>query len=548
MKIFRLLSFILFLPMVGVANNIQVENARLVGATSTTTQVAFDLSWENSWRTSSGAPNNWDAAWVFIKYRVGGSDPWLHATLTANNVGHNNGEGTEATISVPSDKKGAFIYRSQDGSGAFSLTNAQLRWDFSLDGVVRPSTVDIKVFAIEMVYIPTGDFWVGDGLSNTNNISGYAANTSGNSLFVNANDIVPTVSCCFANPDREVQNLSSPLVGYPNGHRAMYSMKYPITQFQYVDFLNTLPREDQSLRVLTTTVGNFMHSTGTATSPQFRNGIRLIQDPGGTASRVYACDLTPSGSPFTDVNQENDGLHIAVNFINMFDLSAYLFWSALRPMTVMEFEKIARGPGVNGTPPTPAEYVWGNTNAPSYVTVALDDANTPTEGCATSCGNQIGDYFANNASKLAGPVRVGALATNTTDREASGAGFYGVMNMGDNVHDLCINLYDAGSQLNNSNGGGGGRHFRFNQHGTGNISNYEDQNEFTWNYGWPLYNFESNSTVYRAASVKGSCFGHGAARRQISRHDIFDDGTGDFSTETRQSYYGGRGVRTAPTP
>lgn len=33
------------------------------------TLMQFDLSWENSWRTSP-APNNWDTAWVFVKYRL----------------------------------------------------------------------------------------------------------------------------------------------------------------------------------------------------------------------------------------------------------------------------------------------------------------------------------------------------------------------------------------------------------------------------------------------------------------------------------------------
>jgi hypothetical protein len=46
--------------------------------------VSFDISWTNSWRTSS-APYNWDAAWVFIKYRVNGG-AWNHARL--NETGH----------------------------------------------------------------------------------------------------------------------------------------------------------------------------------------------------------------------------------------------------------------------------------------------------------------------------------------------------------------------------------------------------------------------------------------------------------------------------
>ena len=60
----RLLFFVaMALAAMLKANNIAVSNGNLIGqnATSHYTMVQFDISWENSWRTSS-APNNWDAA------------------------------------------------------------------------------------------------------------------------------------------------------------------------------------------------------------------------------------------------------------------------------------------------------------------------------------------------------------------------------------------------------------------------------------------------------------------------------------------------------
>jgi hypothetical protein len=39
-----------------------------------TIMVNFNLSWDNSWRSSVG-PSNWDAAWVFVKFMVGETDP-----------------------------------------------------------------------------------------------------------------------------------------------------------------------------------------------------------------------------------------------------------------------------------------------------------------------------------------------------------------------------------------------------------------------------------------------------------------------------------------
>ena len=61
-----------------------VSNVYLTGQNTADnyTFVKFDISWENSWRTSA-APNNWDAAWIFVKYRVGTGN-WMHATLRAS--------------------------------------------------------------------------------------------------------------------------------------------------------------------------------------------------------------------------------------------------------------------------------------------------------------------------------------------------------------------------------------------------------------------------------------------------------------------------------
>ena len=68
------------------ANNIEVSHVGLASQNTgnQTTQVEFDLSWENSWRISVG-PANWDAAWVFVKYRING-DLWQHATESTKSL------------------------------------------------------------------------------------------------------------------------------------------------------------------------------------------------------------------------------------------------------------------------------------------------------------------------------------------------------------------------------------------------------------------------------------------------------------------------------
>ncbi len=57
------------------ASNIQVSNISLTGENTTDdyVMVQFDLSWENSRRINDlndDGVTNWDAAWVFVKYRM----------------------------------------------------------------------------------------------------------------------------------------------------------------------------------------------------------------------------------------------------------------------------------------------------------------------------------------------------------------------------------------------------------------------------------------------------------------------------------------------
>ena len=134
------------------ANNLQVSNITLTGQNSTDDYylVQFDLSWDNSWRGIAPA-NNWDAAWVFVKYRVG-SDPWKHATL--NETGHTAPTGS--TIDTPADGKGVFIYRDAMGFGPNNWAGVQLRWNYGADGVGDSDAVEICVTGIEMVYVSGG--------------------------------------------------------------------------------------------------------------------------------------------------------------------------------------------------------------------------------------------------------------------------------------------------------------------------------------------------------------------------------------------------------
>jgi formylglycine-generating enzyme required for sulfatase activity len=100
------------------ANNIQVSNVNVRGRdlsagannASNFVMVRFNISWENSWRSESG-PSNWDAAWVFAKFRVGRNNP------TFTNV---SSSGTTVTVSSTALLRAGMPVSVTSGTGAFA--------------------------------------------------------------------------------------------------------------------------------------------------------------------------------------------------------------------------------------------------------------------------------------------------------------------------------------------------------------------------------------------------------------------------------------------
>ena len=169
------------------ANNIAVSNTSIANQNTAGnyTHVKFDISWENSWRTST-LESNWDAAYVFVKYRIPPMNTWYHATLNyVDGIATNDGntEPAGGTINATSDGKGAFLYRNGNGIGNISFTNAQLRWNYGADGLNDEDSVEVCVFAVEMVYVPQGAFYLGDG-SVTSVQGHFEAGTTGNPFYL----------------------------------------------------------------------------------------------------------------------------------------------------------------------------------------------------------------------------------------------------------------------------------------------------------------------------------------------------------------------------
>jgi formylglycine-generating enzyme required for sulfatase activity len=543
------LSFLLLLlTTAGVkANNISVSNVTLldrdksagVNNSANFTMVQFDLTWENSWRKSN-LQANWDAAWVFVKYRrYGGA--WQHAWL--NNTGHIAATGSTIDIGLTDPKSsfdpssnpglGAFVYRSLPGSGTNNFRNVKLRWNYGAQSVPDTASVEIKVFAIEMVYVPQGSFYVGSGSTETgsftdgswssgatipfqitseaalgiDNAAGklWGTSTAGNSSIGNS----------AADPEATLS------ASYPKGFAAVYCMKYEISQGQYRDFLNALTYDQQTSR----TAAAPSSAPGTAAlSNTNRNGLD-IQISGNATSltpAVYACNLDGDGS----YDEAEDGIWIACNFISWMDGCAYLDWSGLRPMTELEFEKLCRG---NQTP-VAAENAWGNSSATSVTSISNDGFNNET---FSNTGAN-----ANYNNTLTGPMRVGAFANASSTRISSGATYYGIMEMSSNLPEHVVSL-----------GNVAGRSFT-GIHGDGTLLSDGFSNvDF-----WPGINGNSTTSAANAAfggttgvtEAAGSGYRGGGFASDITRLRISQRNGAGLTSISRGSPDGMRGVRSAP--
>jgi len=470
--------------------NIRVGNVRCTERAGTgQSDVQFDLSWEDSWRAESEelADNNvsgeslqvkqWDAAWVFVKFRATGTaDGYEHAWLSPKAADHVMPDGAAASIGVTSRRGiGVFIHRAAVGRGKNEWKDVSLRWLHSANGVAAVGSVEIKVFAIEMVYVDGGAFTVGNtgpelSKLNMTTITNRNANEAGGRPYG-----IPA-------PDQAT---------WPNGFSAFYCMKYETTQGEYAAFLNALSRD----------------ACGQTTSTT-DNEARYYASPLAVARYSLAGDW-----PNITASKPS----VACNFVSWSDAVKYMAWAGLRPMSELEFEKACRGP-LN---PVPGEYAWGTAEiagtdfpVPSTDGYALQSDGSPDEsvtwvgdkGPGGSVGNAVwsgtvrcenGDRFAVNA--INGPLRAGIFAKPGGTRVSSGASYWGIL-------ELSGNLYERVVTISNSQG----RKF-LGAHGIGSLSTPPDWPSSaadgtglrggSWN-SWDLRVSERNAATLRVPERK----------------------------------------------
>ena len=473
-----ILTLIFILPITVWANHISIDgNVTLTGQSTVGeqsthyTHLQFDISWDNSWRTSS-APNNWDAAWVFAKWKLHGGTDWAHCTL--NTSGHNKGVNPIEIVNPSSDNSqtGVFIYHDNTSlpySDSNDWNNVKLRWNYGTDGVDDADIVDVKVFAIEMVYIPQGSF----SLYNGESADLYSNFNSGNTI--SSEDALAEGAitwnrgespwCGAQNIDGTIGGCTELGVNYPKGYKAIYCMKYEISQGQYADFLSLLTDDQDGYRYPNTS------SNRHTISGSYGNYTASVAD--------RAC-----------------------NYLQWADGLAYADCAGLRPMTELEFEKICRGPETADT-----YYAWGDgTIHSSAYTISNDGTATATVDNSTTAGNCS---YSTTDGGINGPLRCGIFADAGSNRQESGATYYGVMELSGNLWERCITVakycYDGYMWYTTGAGSFDG------QHGDGSLT----VTGFADVTNWPSPTVTSGDTAY-GSSFRGASWENSATKVRVS--------------------------------
>lgn len=498
-KYLLLASVILFNQLSSNANNLTIGVPSYNAASQT---ISFTITWNNSWYVATG-PSNYDAVWIFIKRQAcSTTNAWAHQLLSTTSGDHSaTAASSVLMVDAVSDGMGVFVHRSAAGTGNITSHTINIKLSGNTNPVISTTDADnFKVFGIEMVNVPQGNFYIGDGRAiNTNNFSnGSSASalqitntTQSNGIGVASNYLSNVSFGCSA---------SLPAT-FPLGYNNFYCMKTEINQGQFTEFLNTLTY-DQQKTLMGTYTGVQPNILNTYYANVNGNRCSIIISVSGvynTKPAVFTSSFAYSGA----------------NYLTWSDLTAFLDWAALRPMTEFEYEKSCRGT----LTPVANEYPWGSIDLTAgNISTNTNTANEATNTLSTTKGVCI--YNTNYV------VRGGATALAASDRLNAGATYYGILDMAGNAYEQCIGgaSYDY-SGFTNANGDG-----YLSAIGAANTT------------GWPAIGGLNSGTILRG----GSCWSYASAQttKDLQTSDRYYYNYNNSFNQTKDYRVGGRGVRS----
>ncbi|MDP6952774.1 MAG: SUMF1/EgtB/PvdO family nonheme iron enzyme, partial [Alphaproteobacteria bacterium] len=442
-------------------SNVVVKPSGEAGAADVTFDLAWDWSWRAAWQVKPEQHGgketlkleNWDAAWVFVKFRKPGADGWKHAILSTDKAAHKAPTGAALDLGSTDDGKrgiGAFVYRASKGHGANNWKGVSLRWlhpasspdksgNSAGTGAAKfdPSKVELKVLAVEMVRVPQCAFWLGDG--TTKDVVGTFSRGTGVEPFrITGEQAIGLGSEDAQNlgtrdsdgmfaetPDDFNRDRARRLpASFPKGYAGFYCMKYEVTQQQYVDYLNLLSYRDQCRAMALNKRQRNAHMFGGRAKSKV--GTRFDPKAQGNTIEVEVPGVTPPSTPLVvdrksfvaSASIEHPGTparfktstpHVACNGDSQPQVAAYCAWAGLRPMTELEYEKACRGPLL----PVANEYAWGTTDI---------------------------DWTRYHNGNKGAPRRVGAFTTPESDRVQAGASYWGILDLSGNVLETTVGV------------------------------------------------------------------------------------------------------------
>lgn len=436
---FAMLLLLLVAAIFANANNIRVS----INSYNPTTKVLnVNLAWDHSWHDGSGTFR--DAAWIFVKYKDVTDVEWKHASLSyptgANYVLTDtlNSPGVKFDI-IPKGGAGAALYRgaiirrkcvlgaNQNAPEYAGVYNVALPINLTLASANGQPFInpEFKVFALEMVDIPTSAFYIGDGSTGSSTSQSIATSIP---LKISSEAATPYIFRMAGSST----TLQSPAT-FPKGQAEFFLMKYELSNEGYAEFINCLTRAQQN-----TLVNLLQGNTPSYSTSPFAKGYWIMPDPLNISAATVASVAT---------------VHAYLPshpYINSFHadtlLLAYLDWAGMRPMTGFEYEKACRGP----VTPVAGEYAWGT----PYKNFTDCCSSTATISHSYE-ENETLDQYIDAPWNVNHLFRCGAFARDSGSTRLNSSGtYYGVMDMATNVPEVTVGYGASGSQFVNNLGDG----------------------------------------------------------------------------------------------